>query len=110
MGICEKIKKYIKRQLINIVIGEVRSSPTATNQLCPIFNINQNIGVTQKRIAFVYIRSAWDTPMAMKDVYHPNLIHQVAMINGVAKLGYCIDVYSGGPDKISVAKSVYAKK
>lgn len=110
MGICEKIKKYIKRQLINIVIGEVRSSPTATNQLCPIFNINQNIGVTQKRIAFVYIRSAWDTPMAMKDVYHPNLIHQVAMINVLSKLGYCIDVYSCGPDKISVSESMYAKK
>lgn len=107
---CNKIKKYIKHLIIKIIGDNVISMPTSIKQSYPICNINQIVNSYQKRIAFVYIRNAWDTPMDLKDVYHPNLIHQVAMINVLSKLGYCIDVYSCGPDKISVSESMYAKK
>lgn len=110
MGIFSKIKKYIGHRLKDVVCGEVNSSSFVTTHSYPIFNINQNIGVNQKRIAFVYIRSAWDTPMAMKDVCHANLVHQVTMINVLSKLDYCIDVYSCGPEKICVNESMYANK
>lgn len=110
MGICKKIKKYIKRRLINVVCADVKPSLTASNQLCPIFNINQNLKSNQKRIAFVYIRSAWNTPLDIKNIYHPNLIHQVAMMNVLSKLGYCIDVYYCGSDKIGIPESMYANK
>lgn len=106
MGIYGKIK-YLLRKIIG---DNTNSMSISNNQPHPIFNINQTINSNQKRIAFVYIRSAWDKPIIIKDVFHPNLIHQVAMVSVLCKLGYCIDIYSCYQEKINVSKSKYANK
>lgn len=110
MGICNKINKYLKHQLRSLIGWDVISSSNMTNQTCPIYNINQSFDLNQKRIAFVYIRNAWNTPMQIQNIYHANLIHQVAMIKVLCKLGYCLDIYSCSPENICVPDSNYTDK
>lgn len=77
----------------------------------PVCNLNQKVtNEQQKRLAFVYIRSAYDAPITTSEVYHPNILHQAVMLQALCRMGYVIDFYSCQNYPIALPADAYADK
>lgn len=105
------IRRHITKILRRLGYEPIRKERPMNRDAYPICNINQDVtNVQQKRLAFVYIRSAWDTPVSASEVYHPNILHQAAMLQKLCKMGYVIDFYSCYNCPIALTAEAYTDK